>query len=244
METVGINAGQAGSAPAPNPPTSSRWPAGFLRPRRRWHRGRPILPSRHQRRRQILRVILRSTLVRVALALVLVVHVRSRYEDMLERRASWGETVRVPVMVRDRSAGSVLRAEDLAWRYLPLAAVSAATPRLPVEIAGRRLVSAISAGEVVTATRLSRGPASALRARIGEGRFAVAISIRENRPQLSSGDEVDVVDASGTTAAKRTLVVQTNGDTVTLSVSGDDLRALSRALGGPVLLAARGEEQH
>ncbi len=243
METVGINSVQVGSAHVPNPRTSSRWAAAFRRPRRRWHRGRPILPSRRQRHRRILRVILRSTLVRVVLAVVLVVHVRSRYEDILERRASWGETARVPVMVRDRSAGSIVRAEDLAWKDLPLVAVPAAIPRSAAEIAGRRLVSTIGAGEVVTATRLSRGPVTALRARIGEGRFAVAISVRENRPQLSSGDEVDVVDASGATAAKRTVVVQTDGETVTLSVSADDLRSMSRALGGPVLLAVRGEER-
>ena len=243
METVGINCGQVGSAPAPNPRTSSRGAAACRRPRRRWHRGRPILPSRRQRHRRILRVILRSTLVRVLLALVLVIHVRSRYEDILERRAAWGETVRVPVMVRDRPAGSIVRDVDLAWKDLPLVAVPAAIPHSSAEIAGRRLVSAISAGEVVGATRLSRGSISALRARIGEGRLAVAISVRENRPQLSFGDEVDVVDAAGAVAAERTVVVQTDGDTVTLSVSADDLRSLSRALGGPVLLAVRGEEQ-
>ena len=43
-----------------------------------------------------------------------------------------------------------------------------------------------------------------------------AISLRENRPRLSSGDEVDVVDASGAIAAERTVVVQTDGETITL----------------------------
>lgn len=211
--------------------------------RRRWHRGRPILPSRHQRLRRIIRGVLRSPVVRVALALAIAVHVRSRYDDIVERRASWGESVRVPVMVRDRSAGSLVRAADFAWKDLPRIAVASGVPRSTSDIAGRRLVSSIGVGEVVTATRLSRGPTSALRARIGEGRFAVAISVRENRPRLSSGDEVDVVDASGEIAAKRTVVVQTDGETITLSVSADDVGSLSRALGGPVLLAARGEDR-
>lgn len=151
--------------------------------------------------------------------------------------------MRVPVMIRDRPTGSVVRAEDFAWKDLPRVAVAPATPRSAAEIAGRRLVSSIGAGELVTATRLSRGRTSALRARIGEGRFAAAISIRENRPRLSSGDEVDVVDASGAIAAKRTVVVQTDGETITLSVGADDLRSLTRALGGPILLVARGEER-
>jgi Flp pilus assembly protein CpaB len=187
--------------------------------------------------------MLRSRVVRVTLALVLAAHVRSRYDDLLERRASWGESMRVPVMVRDRPAGSVVRAKDVAWKDLPRAAIAPGTPRVPAEITGRRLVSSIGAGEVVTATRLARGPASALRARTGEGRFAVAVSTRENRPRLSVGDEVDVIDAAGVTAATRTVVVQADGETVTLSVRADDLPSLSRALGGPVLLAARGEER-
>ncbi len=244
MEPVGINEGRTAAAAAPRRAANvpGRSPS-TLRPRRRWHRRRPILPSRHQRPRRIIRGILRSPLVRVAAALVLAAHVRSRYDDILERRASWGESVRVPVMVRSRSAGSVLRTEDLSWKDLPRAAVAPATPTSPAEIAGRRLVSSIGAGEIVTATRLSRGPASALRARIGEGRFAAAISIRENRPRLASGDEVDVIDASGAIAATRTVVVQTDGETITLSVSADDLRSLSRALGGPILLVARGEDR-
>ena len=248
METVGIDRGQSGSATDAGTAskTAGRAPrrSAAVRPRRRlWRRGRPILPSRHQRLRRIIRGVLRSPIVRVALALTIAVHVRSRYDDIVERRASWGESVRVPVMVRDRSAGSVVRATDLAWRNLPRAAVARVTPRTPAEIAGRRLVSSIGVGEVLTATRLSRGPASALQARIGEGRFAIAISVRENLPRLSSGDEVDVVDASGVIAAKRTVVVQTDGETITLSVSADELRSLSRALGGPVILAARGEDR-
>lgn len=247
METVGVSAERTGSPAAPRSAAKSRArPAAVRRPRqrsRRWRRGRPILPSRHPRPQRIVRGLLRSPIVRVTLALVLAAHLRSRYDDILTRRASWGEAVRVPVMVRDRSAGSVVRAEDLAWKDLPRAAVAPGTPRSSAEISGRRLVSSIGAGEMVTATRLTSGPASALRARIGEGRFAVAISIRENRPRLASGDEVDVVDASGETAATRTIVVQTDGETVTLSVSADDLRSLSRALGGPVLLAARGEDR-
>lgn len=244
METVGVDARQNGSPAAPQSAAKSRArPAAIGRPRRRWHRGRPILPSRRRRPQRIIRYVFRSLPIRIALAVVLAAHVRSRYDDIRDRRASWGESVRVPVMARDRSAGSVVRAEDLAWKDLPLAAVAPATPRSAAEIAGRRLVSSISVGEMVTATRLSRGPSSALRARIGEGRFAVAISVRENRPRLSSGDEVDVVDASGAIAATRTIVVQTDGETITLSVSDGDLRSLSRALGAPVLLAARGEDR-
>ncbi len=244
METVGVDAARTGSTVAP--PSAAKTRArttATRRPMWRRHRRRPILPRRHPRPRRIVRAILRSPLVRVAVALVLAVHVRSRYDDILERRASWGESVRVPVMVRDRSAGSVVRAEDVAWSDLPRAAVAPATPRSPAEITGRRLVSSIGVGEMVTATRLARSPASALRARIGEGRFAIAISVRENRPRLSSGDEVDVLDASGAIAATRTVVVQTDGETITLSVGEDDLRSLSRALGAPVVLAARGEDR-
>lgn len=244
METAGVNTGRSGAPRAPMSGPSSRGrPPATHRRSRRWHRRRPILPSRHPRSRLIIRGVLRSPVARVAAAVVLAAHVRSRYDDILERRAAWGETVRVPVMIRDRQAGSVVRAEDFAWKDLPRAAVAPATPRSPAEIAGRRLVSSIGAGELVSATRLSHGPTSALRARIGEGRFAAAISVRENRPRLSSGDEVDVVDASGAIAAKRTVVVQTDGETITLSVSADDLRSLSRALGGPILLVARGEDQ-
>ncbi len=195
------------------------------------------------RRRRIIRGLLRSPIVRVTLALVLAAHLRSRYEDLLERRASWGKSVRVPVMARDRSAGSVVRGEDIAWRNYPRTAVAPGTLRFASDITGRRLVSSIGAGEVVTLTRLSQGHASALRARIGEGRFAVALSIRENRPRLSVGDEVDVVDSSGAFAATQTVVIQTDGDTVTISVSKDDLGPLSRALGGPLLLAAHGEDR-
>ncbi len=244
METAGANAGRSGSPPAPTSRSNSGGrPPATRRRSRRWHRRRPILPSRHRRSRLIIRGVLRSPVARVAAAVVLAAHVRSRYDDILERRAAWGETVRVPVMIRDRPTGSVVRAEDFAWKDLPRVAVAPATPRSAAEIAGRRLVSSIGAGELVTATRLSRGRTSALRARIGEGRFAAAISIRENRPRLSSGDEVDVVDASGAIAAKRTVVVQTDGETITLSVGADDLRSLTRALGGPILLVARGEER-
>ena len=244
METVGVDAARTG---APVPPRSAATPraraTAFRRRKRRLRHRRPIPPKLHPRRRRIIRGIVRSPLLRVILALVLVVHVRSRYDDILERRASWGASVRVPVMVRDRSAGSIVRADDVAWRNLPRTAVAPVTARSPAEITGRRLVSSIGTGEIVTATRLARGPASALRARIGEGRFAVAISVRENRPRVSSGDEVDVIDAAGERAATRTVVVQTDGETITLSVNEDDLRSLSRALGGPVLLAARGEDR-
>lgn len=222
---------------------SSR-PRRILRQWRRWRSRstRPLLPDPHHRSRRVIRSLFRSPLLRLVVAAILVVHVRSRYEDLLDRRAAWGETVRVPVMAGPRSVGSIVRADDLLWKDFPRSAVSPGTFTIASQITGRRLVAAIDAGEPVTSSRLSKTPISSLRARIGGGRFAVAISLREHRPRVTVGDEVDVIDASGAIAAARSAVVAADADTVTLSVDADEIRSLGIALGGPVVLAVRGED--
>ena len=186
---------------------------------------------------------MRSPFVRIAIAGLIVVNVRDRHQDLRKRQSAWGESVRMPVMVRSRPAGSVLRSTDIAWRSVPRLVAVQGTPKANADVVGRRLVSLIDVGEFVTETRLTRGPSSALRSRIGEGRYAVAISIRENRPRVSVGDEVDVLDATGDSASTRSVVVQTDSDSITLAVRAEDLRALSAALSGPVLLAVRGEDR-
>lgn len=214
------------------------------RARRRWRarQNKPVLPNPRHRRRRIIRGLWRSPLLRVVVAVVVAANVRGRYSELLDRRAAWGESVRVPVMARSRPVGSVLRASDIEWRRVPRSAVSVSTPPLVGDVVGRRLVTSVAAGEFVTPTRLSRGPSSSLRARIGEGRYAVTISMRENRPRVSVGDEVDVIDASGNPASTRSVVVQTDPDAITLSVRSDDLQSLSAAMAGPLLVAVRGEE--
>ena len=214
------------------------------RARRRWrHRWtKPVLPGTGNRRRRFVRGLVRSPILRVVVALFVAVQVRDRYREVLAEKAAWGASVRVPVMASSRPAGFVLRKADVVWNTVPRSAAPAEMPQRVSEVVGRRLVSSIAAGEFVSATRLSKGPSSSLRARIGEGRYAVTISLRENRPRVSVGDEVDVIDAAGRPASSRSVVVQNDTESVTLSVTSEELRLLSAALAGPVLLAVRGED--
>ncbi len=214
------------------------------RVRRRWRRRqtKPVLPSPGHRRRRITRRLVRSPLLRVLVALVVAANVRDRYRELDARRAAWGESVQVAVMARSRPAGSLLRSTDIAMRNVPRVAVPRGTPAIVDDLVGRRVLTAIDVGEFITPTRLTRGPSSALRARTGEGRYAVTITMRDNRPRASVGDEVDVIDASGNTAATQAVVVQLDKESLTLSVQSADLRSLSAALAGPLLVAVRGEE--
>lgn len=102
----------------------------------------------------------------------------------------------VPVVVASRAlaAGHVLSAHDLSVRRLPPSSVPVGSRASPLEVAGRRLAGALTAGEPITAARvLGRGLLTGL----PTGTLAVPVSIGDSSTAdlVRAGDRVDLLSS-------------------------------------------------
>ena len=117
--------------------------------------------------------------------------------------SGWKENPRVPVFAREVAAGQELAAGDIEWRSLPRDAIPAgvAAETDLAELAGRVVVAAGSAGEVVTESRLlGEELTHALGESAGQDYHLVPIKLAEPdiAAQLTHGDTVSVVSNGGT----------------------------------------------
>ena len=188
------------------------------------------------------RALWRSPLIRIALSLLVIAHVRTSYVQLGQQRTAWGQSVPAAVAIRTRDTGDVLRADDFRWVRLPRAAVPIGAPGRTDEIVGRRLRSTIGVGEVITATRITAAKTSTLRARTGKGNVAVPIVMRDVDAVVVVGDIVDLADGSGEIVATHAEVVRVQDKQVTISLPATALRRLALALSGPITVALVGAD--
>ncbi|MGV3160813.1 SAF domain-containing protein [Corynebacterium sp. 32222D000AT] len=147
--------------------------------------------------------------------------------------SGWKENPRVPVFAREVAAGQELAAEDIEWRSLPRDAIPAgvAAETDPAELAGRVVVAAGSAGEVVTESRLlGEELTHALGESAGQDYHLVPIKLAEPdiAALLTHGDTVSVVSNGGTgdggelagPGAAETVVAQ-EGKIVSTAAAGE-----------------------
>lgn len=147
--------------------------------------------------------------------------------------SGWKENPRVPVFAREVAAGQELAAEDIEWRSLPRDAIPAgvAAETDPAELAGRVVVAAGSAGEVVTESRLlGEELTHALGESAGQDYHLVPIKLAEPdiAVLLTHGDTVSVVSNGGTgdggepagPGAAETVVAQ-EGKIVSTAAAGE-----------------------
>lgn len=117
--------------------------------------------------------------------------------------SGWKDNPRVPVFAREVAAGQELAAEDIEWRSLPRDVIpaSVADQAGPEDLAGRVVVAAGSAGEVVTESRLlGEELTHALGESAGQDYHLVPIKLAEPdiAALLAHGDTVSVVSNGGT----------------------------------------------
>ncbi|MGV0325660.1 SAF domain-containing protein [Corynebacterium confusum] len=147
--------------------------------------------------------------------------------------SGWKENPRVPVFAREVAAGQELAAEDIEWRSLPRGAIPAgvAAETDPAGLAGRVVVAAGSAGEVVTESRLlGEELTHALGESAGQDYHLVPIKLAEPdiAALLAHGDTVSVVSNGGTgdggelagPGAAETVVAQ-EGKIVSTAAAGE-----------------------
>ncbi|OFS23591.1 SAF domain-containing protein [Corynebacterium sp. HMSC04H06] len=147
--------------------------------------------------------------------------------------SGWKENPRVPVFAREVAAGQELASEDIEWRSLPRDAIptGVAAETDPADLAGRVVVAAGSAGEVVTESRLlGEELTHALGESEGQDYHLVPIKLAEPdiAALLTHGDTVSVVSNGGTgdggelagTGAAETVVAQ-EGKIVSTAAAGE-----------------------
>lgn len=147
--------------------------------------------------------------------------------------SGWKENPRVPVFAREVAAGQELAAEDIEWRSLPRGAIPAgvAAETDLAGLAGRVVVAAGSAGEVVTESRLlGEELTHALGESAGQDYHLVPIKLAEPdiAALLAHGDTVSVVSNGGTgdggelagPGAAETVVAQ-EGKIVSTAAAGE-----------------------
>lgn len=147
--------------------------------------------------------------------------------------SGWRENPRVPVFAREVAAGQELAAEDIEWRSLPRDAIPAgvAAETDPADLAGRVVVAAGSAGEVITESRLlGEELTHALGESAGQDYHLVPIKLAEPdiAALLAHGDTVSVVSNGGTgdggelagPGAAETVVAQ-EGKIVSTAAAGE-----------------------
>ncbi len=157
--------------------------------------------------------------------------------NVAEQRNAWGTSMRVAIAARPLSPGDALRADDLRWVRLPMAAVP---PGTTDRIIGRRLTAPVSVGEIIGPARISAAGDSRLRAKTGVGRVALPVSVGDVSPVVVEGDEVDVLDSMGNEVASAARVLQVRERQITISVERAQLARLGAALSSPVVVILRG----
>jgi hypothetical protein len=207
---------------------------------RRPHR-RISLPGNPPLRR-LSRALQKSPLVRLIVVISIIVSARSLYVRIENQRVAWGTTVRAAQLSRSMRSGDVVRPADVRWVQLPRVAVGVTALTQERDIIGKRLAHSAGIGEIVSRSDIANSSASRLRASTGVGRLAVVVSLREGTPVARVGDEVDVLNTSGVVVAHAARVVQTAERQVTVSVTQQELAAVTVALNGPVVIAVRGED--
>jgi len=198
-------------------------------------RGVRRLTSRRTRRR---------LLVATVLALVAGGLAASTVARAERSERAYGQVVDVPVVRRAVPAGSVVSADDVERRSLPVAAVPQGAATDPV---GRTARVPLFAGEVLLEARLGGsgpGPSALLRA----GQRAVVVPVDERSLTVSVGDHVDVLapdDSAMAPSARRVArnaeVVAVDEAVVTVAVLVAEAPGVARAvLDGAVALALVG----
>src|SRR5438105_15718582 len=104
--------------------------------------------------------------------------------------AQYGSLVRVPVVARSVSVGSVVGGDDVTWRRVPRAFVPAHAAHRPV---GAVAVAPLVVGEVVVEDRLAPAGLRGAAALVPPGMRALSVQPDPAVPSLRVGDRVDVL---------------------------------------------------
>jgi pilus assembly protein CpaB len=114
---------------------------------------------------------------------------------------STGAPVWVVVAAADATRGAVLEAGMLQIDEMPTAFVPPGALRRLSDAVGRVLVADVSAGEILTRTRISAGSGGPVAALLPPGLRAVEVTVNAAPEDLRPGDHVDVLAAFGTGGA-------------------------------------------
>ena len=112
-------------------------------------------------------------------------------------RPAWSAPVSVVVAARDLARGAALDAEALEIRQVPAEFAPPGAVHDPSAAAGRILLSAMAAGEAVTATRLAAPRAGPVAALVPPGLRAFVVAADIPPEAVRAGDRVDVLATLG-----------------------------------------------
>lgn len=145
-------------------------------------------------------------------------------------RPALGPPVPVVVAAEDLSRGATLDADAVQVRQLPREFAPPGAIGDPADVQGRVLVSAIAAGEPVTATRLAAPQAGPVAALVPPGLRAFVVTTDVPPQAVRAGDRVDVLATFGggrpytetVATALEVLSVLGSGQTDALSGAASD----------------------
>ena len=112
-------------------------------------------------------------------------------------RPAAGPVVPVLVAAHDVERNATLTASDVEMAELPEAVAPVGALREPSDVIGRITITALAAGEAVTATRLVGGDGGELASLVPPGLRAVPIDVSAVPDGLVAGDRIDVLATYG-----------------------------------------------
>jgi Flp pilus assembly protein CpaB len=127
--------------------------------------------------------------------------VRGLEARLAAEHPSSGAAVGVVVAAADAARGAVLGTGLLRIEEMPSAFVPPGAFTSVDRVVGRVLVADVSAGEVLTRTRVSSGSGGPVAALLPPGLRAVDVTVNASPDDLRPGDHVDVLAAFGTGGA-------------------------------------------
>lgn len=148
------------------------------------------LPRRFPRRAR------RRLAVSLACGLVAFFLVSGQEGELSRLRAATGEPVPVVLAARELVRGTVLAEGDLTVAEVPAVFAPPGAAGAMDEVLGRALMTDLSAGEAVTATRIG-SEAGPIAAQVPQGLRAFTIQVPVPPDTLRPGDRVDVLGAYG-----------------------------------------------
>ncbi len=202
----------------------------------------PFLPRRAAR-------IVRSRSFALVVALIAAIVMNASARTATETRNQWGATAPVVVAVHEIAAGSLVRAEDLEVRMLPIRIVPDAALSTSAGLIGRAARVDLHALQIMLSDLTDAKPVTKTELLIGNGRVGVSLETAGIRPDLTIGSEVVVVASSDASAQSSALnlsniegtVVALQERFVTVAVPLSKAPSLASMVGnGPVLIALKG----
>jgi len=189
------------------------------------------------------RRLVRRRVVAGFAAILVSVAVANLVTSAQRSESRWGTTTWIDVASRDLPAGTLLDDSLLTRRLFPTRLLP---EKYASQLSGQRLARSLSAGELPTEDDLAPQRASAVTARLPDGKVGVTVRRGEAAAPVRIGDRVEVVrlaaDSDRSLDARRitdeAIVVSAQSNTVTLAVSPRDANAVAAAgaIGTAVLI--------